>query len=226
MNNQKRKFYTQKLSQEIAIIAYLDLTNMFHWQDVLKWGFRIEDVIIQLQKISSVKEIKVFYGFNGKKPNHSYSLRHRIGKIGATLRTKPVKFIKKNIDEALLFKSSTRTFFDDGINSKLEELIIELKRLGTIIEEPKCNFDVEITMEIMDDLEKVSTILLFSGDSDLMAPLERAKLKGKKIYVVGVRGMTAGELHKVKDLYIDFGKFYDGKKNYIKSENPAFGGTA
>lgn len=81
-------------------------------------------------------------------------------------------------------------------------------------------------MEIIDDLEKVSAVLLFSGDSDLTAPLERAKLKGKKIYVVGVRGMTAGELHKVKDLYIDFGRFYDGKKNYLKSENPAFGGTA
>lgn len=223
MNNQKREFYLQKLNQETSVIAYLDLTNMFHWQDVLKWGFRIEDVIIQLQKISSIKEIKVFYGFNEKNPNTSYALRRRIGKTGATLRTKSVKFIKKTIDEALLFKRSTRTLFDDGINSKLEELITELRRLGTFIEEPKCNFDVEIAMEIMDDLEKISAVLLFSGDSDLAAPLERAKLKGKKIYVVGVRGMTAGELHKVKDLYIDFGKFYNGKKTY-KSENPAEAG--
>jgi hypothetical protein len=27
-------------------------------------------------------------------------------------------------------------------------------------------------------------------------------------------------------MYIDFGKFYQGKRNYIKSENPAFGGAA
>jgi len=36
-------------------------------------------------------------------------------------------------------------------------------------------------------------------------------------------------LHEIKDKYIDFGKFYTGKKAYkteIKSENPAFGGTA
>ena len=90
----------------------------------------------------------------------------------------------------------------------MQELIEELKRLGTVIEEPKCNFDVEIAMEIMDDVEKISAVLLFSGDSDLAAPLERAKLKGKRIYIGGVRGMTAGELHKVKDLYIDFGRFY------------------
>lgn len=63
MNNQKRKFYNQKLNQETAIIAYLDLTNMFHWQDILKWGFRIEDVINQLQKIPPIKEVKVFLRF-------------------------------------------------------------------------------------------------------------------------------------------------------------------
>ncbi len=42
----------------------------------------------------------------------------------------------------------------------------------------------------------------------------------KRIYVVGVRGMVSKELHQIKDLYIDFGKFYRGKRTYIKSENP------
>ena len=96
------------------------------------------------------------------------------------------------------------------------------------IEESKCNFDVEMAMDMLDDTEKFTAVLLFSGDSDLYAPLERLKIKGKKIGVVGVRGKVAGELHniKVKDKYIDFGKFYTGKRAYIKSENPAFGGTA
>ncbi len=221
----KQAFYTDRLKQETAIIAYLDLTNMFHWQDVLGWSFRVEDVITQLYNIPSVKEVKVFYGLNERNPNPSYALRRRIGKAGATLRTKPVKFIRKNIDEALLFKRSTRTLFDDGVNSKMHELIDELRRVGTIIEEPKCNFDVEMAMEIMDDIEKISAVLLFSGDSDMAAPLVRVKLKGKRIYITGVRGMTAGDLHNVKDLYIDFGKFYAGKRAY-KSENPALGGTA
>ena len=68
--------------------------------------------------------------------------------------------------------------------------------------------------------------MLFSGDSDMQAPLERLKVKGKKIGIIGVRDMVAGELHRVKDKYIDFGKFYTGKRTYIESENPAFGGTA
>jgi uncharacterized LabA/DUF88 family protein len=68
--------------------------------------------------------------------------------------------------------------------------------------------------------------MLFSGDSDLLEPLERLKVKGKRVGVVGVRGKVEAELHQIKDKYINFGKFYTGKRTYIKSENPAFGGTA
>lgn len=60
--------------------------------------------------------------------------------------------------------------------------------------------------------------MLFSGDSDMCAPLERLKVKGKHIGVVGVRGRVASELYDIKDKYIDFGKFYTGKRMYIKSD--------
>lgn len=78
-------------------------------------------------------------------------------------------------------------------------------------------------MDILDDAEKVTVILLFSGDSDMRAPLERLKVMKKHIGVVGVRDQVAGELHRVKDKYLDFGKFYTGKRAY-KSENPAEAG--
>ena len=101
-----------------------------------------------------------------------------------------------------------------------------MQKSGIVIEEPKCNFDVEMTMDMLDDVEKMTAVLLFSGDSDMFAPLERLKVKKKHIGVVGVRGKVAGELHQIKDKYIDFGKFYTGKREYVKSENPAFSGTA
>ncbi|OGI98643.1 hypothetical protein A3H56_03255 [Candidatus Nomurabacteria bacterium RIFCSPLOWO2_02_FULL_42_24] len=83
-----------------------------------------------------------------------------------------------------------------------------------------------MAMDILDDADKLTAIMLFSGDSDLLGPLERLKVKGKKVGVVGVRGKVAGELHGIKDKYIDFGRFYTGKRTYLESENPAFGGTA
>lgn len=83
-----------------------------------------------------------------------------------------------------------------------------------------------MAMDILDDAEKLTAAMLFSGDSDMKNPLERLKVQGKHIGVVGVRGKVASELHAIKDKYIDFGKFYTGKRTYLKSENPALGGTA
>ncbi len=221
-----RKDYLEWISKETSIIAYLDLTNMFHWQDVLGWKFRIEDLIGQLFNFPNIKAVKVYYGLNERDKKNSEAFHNRIKKTGAILRTKPMKFIRKDINEALFFQRRTITLFDGPVKSKIYELIDELKKSGIIIEEPKCNFDVEIAMDAIDDAEKITAIMLFSGDSDLLEPLERLKVKGKKIGIVGVRGMVAGELHNIKDKYIDFGKFYTGKRVYLKSENPAFGGTA
>lgn len=114
----------------------------------------------------------------------------------------------------MFFQRRTLTLFDDGIRLKITELVAELQKSGIFVEEPKCNFDVEIAMDMLDDADKMTAVLLFSGDSDLFGPLERLKVKGKRIGVVGVRGKVATELHQIKDKYIDFGKFYTGKRRY------------
>jgi uncharacterized LabA/DUF88 family protein len=221
-----RKDYLDWINKETAIFAYLDLTNMFHWQDALGWKFRIEDVVGQLFTFPNIKEIKIYYGKNERDLKNSEAFHNRIKKTGAILRTKPMKFITKEINEGLFFQRRTITLFDGSVRNKIQELIDELQKSGIIIEEPKCNFDVEMTMDMLDDTEKLTAVMLFSGDSDLKEPLERLKVKNKKIGIVGVRGIVAGELHDIKDKYINFGKFYTGERVYIKSENPAFGGTA
>lgn len=221
-----REDYLEWVNKETTIFAYLDLTNIFHWQSTLGWKFRIEDMIEQLFTFPNIKEIKVYYGKNERDLKNSEAFHNRIRKTGAILKTKPMKFISKTIREGMFFQRKTLTLFDRGVKSKIHELIDELQKSGIIIEEPKCNFDVEMAMDILDDTDKLTAIMLFSGDSDMCAPLERLKVKGKYIGVVGVRGSVAGELHEIKDKYIDFGKFYTGKREYIKSENPAFGGTA
>jgi hypothetical protein len=53
-----------------------------------------------------------------------------------------------------------------------------------------------------------------------------AKLvRGYCFFAIQPRRKRRGILAR-NNKYIDFGIFYQGKKTYIKSENPAFGGTA
>lgn len=218
-----RSDYLDWINKETSVFVYLDLTNMFHWQDVLGWKFRIEDIVEQLFTFPNIKEIKIYYGKNERDLKNSEAFHNRIKKTGAILRTKPMKFIVKIIEEKMFFQRKTLTMFDGGVKKKIRELIDELQKSGIVIEEPKCNFDVEMAMDMLDDVEKLTGVLLFSGDSDMHAPLERLKVKNKKIGIVGARGMIAKELGSMADKYFDFGKLYTGKKVY-KSENPAEAG--
>lgn len=199
-------------SKESSLIAYLDLSNMFHWQDTLKWNFSVYETIKQLKAIKTLKEIRVYYGFNEREFKKSKRFHKSVMASGATLITKPVKWIKKNISKRLFVKNATLEKLDQNAHSKLEQFINCLNDRNIEIEEPKCNFDVEMSLDMLDNSDKISGILLFSGDSDFYEPLERLRIKGKSIYIFGVRGQVARELWQVCSFYVDFGKWYKGSK--------------
>ena len=121
-------------------------------------------------------------------------------------------------------KSFTLNRLDQNAHSKLDEFINYLQEQKLSIEEPKCNFDVEMALDMLDAVDKVSGILLFSGDSDLHEPLARLKLKGKNIYVFGVRGQVARELWSSCVKYVNFGKWYEGPRK--RKSRPRRIGTA
>jgi len=185
---------------------------MFHWQDTLKWKFSIYYVIKQILEVKAVKELRIYYGLNTRELQKSQNFHQRLRKTGAIVISKPIKWIRKELTKDLFVKPSTLDLFDTSAHAKLDELISYLQQQGIVIEEPKCNFDVEMALDMLDNMEKVTGVLLFSGDSDLKEPLERFKLKGKHIYVFGVRGQVAAELWKVLTKYVDFGKWYQGPR--------------
>lgn len=207
----KKEAIIKELENGIALIAYLDLANMFHWQSRLKRKFQIEEIISELQNISSIKEIKIYFGIDTRKKKASKTIQERVEDKGAVFITKPVKYIKRIVNRSFFFKKSTFTLLDTKTTTRVNQLIKEAKEINLVIEEPKCNFDVEITMDIINDMKKIKGILLFSGDSDFRAPLELLKRKGKKVYIVGARGQVAKELFETGHRFINFGIFLKPK---------------
>ena len=212
MNNNQPQNSKPDFLKEASLIAYLDLANMFHWQETLKWKFSIYSVIKQLLEIKAIKEVRVYYGLNTRELQKSENFHKYLRKTGAIVISKPVKWIRKEVNKDFFVKPATLGLFDGNAHTKLDELILYLQQQGIVIEEPKCNFDVEMALDMLDAMDKVSGILLFSGDSDMKEPLERLRLKGKHIYVFGVRGQVATELWKVLTKYEDFGRWYQGSK--------------
>jgi uncharacterized LabA/DUF88 family protein len=213
MSQKKFLFKQIDFSKETRVNAYLDLANMFYWQPTLKWNFSVHEVIKQLLAMSMVKEVRVYYGLNEREIERSKNFHQKMRKTGAIVLTKAVKWIKKDISKNLFVRRTTLDkHFDNNAHSKLDELIMYLQSRQIIIEEAKCNFDVEMAIDMMDAINKVSGIFLFSGDSDLREPLERLKLKSRNVYIFGVRGHVGKELWEVCTKYVDFGQWYRGHK--------------
>jgi len=71
-----------------------------------------------------------------------------------------------------------------------------------IIEIPKSNFDVEISVDAIRIFDRYDTFCLFSGDSDFAYLSRFLKRKGKHVMVIA-SGQVFHTLKEVADLYIN-----------------------
>jgi len=58
----------------------------------------------------------------------------------------------------------------------------------------KGDFDVELTMDMLDTLSSYDTAVLMSGDSDFAPVIDRVKTHGKRVIVMSVKGHVSKEL--------------------------------
>jgi len=84
----------------------------------------------------------------------------------------------------------------------------------------KANFDVEITIDVLERIEKFDTLVLFSGDSDFDYLVRKLRAKGKNVIVVSTKHHISKELIESSNKYIDLKKL----RNLIERKNkgPSF----
>ena len=67
-------------------------------------------------------------------------------------------------------------------------------RVGPGVYQWKGDFDVEVTMDILDHLAECDTVVLLSGDSDFAPVIKRVQMAGKRTIVMSVKGHVSREL--------------------------------
>lgn len=185
------------------VFVFVDFGNVRPWAKDLwpeenKSKISIEVDIAKLAEVCNwVSPIKKFfyyghYGLDQGKEKHNKSIWRidKAGRVGFQVKTKPIKMIPH--------------YEEDGSFA------------GKF---PKCNFDVEMTMTMLQKIDKYETVMLFSGDSDFGGLLGYIKSKGKKIIVVCTRNRMSSELETVADRFIPaetLAKFLQ----YIPKTNP------
>jgi len=130
--------------------------------------------------------------------------------------SKLIKYLKKECGRGMKCfiylaydenKQSERKFLDMlDINSYiLRTKAIKRIRIKKNYFKHKGNLDIELALEMVELANSYQTAVLFSGDSDFAAPIDRIKRKGKRIIVISTRGRIAKEL-------LERAKFIDLRK--------------
>lgn len=120
--------------------------------------------------------------------------------------TKRIQFIRHHLKQEEL-GTNTRTMFADAE--------------GAFVKLPKCNFDVEITVDAIRRMNGYDTLVLMSSDADFVALSRYLRTKNKKVILIKGGHITSA-LRDAADLVVNAQKIKKYitvlKKNGIKQK--------
>ena len=135
--------------------VYIDGANMFYVQKDIGFSIDWKKTKEYLQENYDISEIKYYVGVKEGDEKMAGYLRY-LDAIHFTVITKPMKIIKIDYDHPMA-------------------------KLHNYSEIYKCNFDVEMTTDILLDRTNIDKIVLFSGDSDFNYLVKKLYSLGKKV---------------------------------------------
>ena len=189
---------------------YIDYANVRPWSVKLGWHIDLERLKAFLSSFDMIESVN-FY--NGYLEGNERSERERklVENCRYIIRTKPVKKMYFSIDASSVPQDSTVLLdqfiryallkkYDIETIKYLNNFFADLNKKGEYhICDMKCNFDVEIGVDMLLDCERGSaeTFVLWSGDSDFADPIKKLLGAGKKVFLFATSRKVSTELGKL-----------------------------
>lgn len=206
----KDKYITENLGidKEFGeILSFIDFGNVNYWfsedtqdndNNPLKDDQRIGISVEKLKDFCSIfsKDIRFYYGHDqGNESSIRFIVANRYIFGKPRVFTKRIQKVRHYLTDEEI-QSNTRNVFSD--------------KRGKYVFLPKCNFDVEITVDAIRLMKSYNTIALFSGDADFVSLLTFLKNNEKKI-ILFKHGNITNDLRRISDKVISAQDI----KNYI-----------
>ncbi|MBI3589511.1 MAG: NYN domain-containing protein [Candidatus Liptonbacteria bacterium] len=128
------------------------------------------------------------------------------------------EYFKKECDLRAIYFYTGRV----GENDKQNHFLKKLEELGYVVKakevkrirvsksafEWKGNLDVELTIDVLKNIDNFDTLILMSGDSDFASLLDTVKSQNKRVLVMSTKGHISRELIQ-RAKYINLKKLRD-----------------
>ena len=190
---------------------YIDYANVRPWSNKLRWHIDLKRLKQLLDSFNTINAVNFYNGYIEGDSRSEKEIRE-IENQKYVVRTKPVKIMKFSINASRVPPDSTALLsqfirrallrkYEVGTIEYLNDRFKDMNRKGKYyIEERKCNFDVEIGVDMLLDYERsgVQTFVLWSGDSDFADPLEKLLKAGKRVFIFATARKVSKELSELR----------------------------
>ena len=164
---------------------YIDYANVRPWGEKLGWHIDLKRLKQFCDSFDTIEAVNFYNGYL-EGDERSENVKTEVENHKYILRTKPVKTMRFSIDASSISNDSTALLdqfikrsllrkYEVGTIEYLNDRFRDMNKRGEFyIEDRKCNFDVEIGVDMLLDCERNSadTFVLWSGDSDFADPVE------------------------------------------------------
>ncbi|MFA6603385.1 MAG: NYN domain-containing protein [Patescibacteria group bacterium] len=206
------------LTQLGRIYTYIDFGNVNYWyekdrRDDSGAALREEEkIVVSINRLGefvnrfSTRSL-FYYGLDESRPSSLHLIKKARNQFSSTI-TKPIQLIRHYIQT------------DDKATSRTTEVDDQGHRFIVI---QKCNFDVELCLDVTRMADKFDTLCLFSSDNDFGGLLEHVKKRAKKNVILIHGSSTRIEFKRKADITINAQRI----KKYItiiKRPNAPLGG--
>ncbi len=189
---------------------YIDWQNVIHWQEKLGWHVSSKRFKQLLDSFDTVQKVHLYTGILDSNAK-SVQEKEELEAMGYSVHTKSVKIMPHSIDTSSI-KANSPTLLEPFIKKPLlsalnvetiEYLNRQLTNLNKqgikVLEDMKCNFDVEMGRDIFLDLERnsVECFVVLSGDSDFVDPIQAIADQAKQSYIFATSGRVSSELSEM-----------------------------
>jgi len=186
---------------------YIDYANVRPWSEKLGWHIELKRLKQFLDSFDVIKAANFYSGYLDGNEQSKRELKDAEDQK-YFVRTKPVKIMQFPIKASSVPKDSTAILdhfirrallrkYEVGTIEYLNERFIDMNRKGEYyIEDRKCNFDVEISTDMILDFERdeTETFILWSGDSDFTDTIEKLLRAGKRVVLFATTRKVSKEL--------------------------------
>lgn len=198
------------------ICVFVDFGNVNYWYEKDEWNTDNNKLPANNKLVVEIKELAEFINLFSSHKRFYFGIDPE-NKKSIKIISKSREYFHKTITKPI---QRIKHYLNRNEEDKTSRNISQDSK-GKFISLPKCNFDVEISVDAIRFLSKYDTFCLFSSDADFAYLFEFLKRNRKKIILISA-GYVSNQLKKKADLNINAQKI---KKEitFIKQKPRLFG---